>query len=108
MTLDEFQRQLYATATASTICEVPVVRRISATSVNLRIAVALGGYIDAFFNEQTGTTAYAWIFDVRRAFGVDNTGGWHMHPLEDPERHDRLTESMPFSEFLRYLEQRAG
>ncbi len=46
------------------------------------------GFLEVFRNFETGTTAYAYIVDGERAFGVDNTGGWHRHPWEDPEDHE--------------------
>lgn len=105
MTLAEFERQVFAVATASSICGIPVVRRLTPTSINLRLGVTTGGFIDAFYNEQTGTMAYALIRQGRRAFGADNTGGWHVHPFDDPERHDPLPSAMPFAEFVAEIER---
>lgn len=81
MTLTEFERQAFAIALASPICGIPVVRRLTSTSINLRVEVTIGGFIDAFYNEQTATMAYALIQQGKRTFGADNTGGWHVHPL---------------------------
>ena len=66
MTLAEFEQQVFATALASPVCGIPVVRRLTPTSINLRIDVTTGGFIDAFYNEQTGTTAFALIHQGRR------------------------------------------
>ncbi|MCB9130045.1 MAG: hypothetical protein H6647_03805 [Anaerolineales bacterium] len=107
MTRDEFQRVVFQVAIASLICEIPVVHQVSSTSIKLRIGVTSGGFIDAFHNEQTGTTAYAWVHDSKRVYGADNTGGWHVHPLDDPERHDALPGQMHFSEFVAEIEQHA-
>lgn len=106
MTLDEFQRRVFDGAISSPICDIPVARRITATSVNLRIVIAGGGYVDAFHNEQTGTTAFALIVEGCRVFGVDNTGGWHVHPFDDPERHDPLPDPMSFKDFVKLIENR--
>ena len=105
MTLAEFERQVFAVATASPICGIPVVRRLTPTSVNLRLSVTAGGFIDVFYNEQTGTMAYALVRRGRRAFGADNTGGWHIHPFDDPERHDSLPDAMLFAEFVAQVER---
>ena len=51
MTLAEFERQVFAVATASPICGIPVIRRLTLTSVNLRLSVTAGGFIDVFYNE---------------------------------------------------------
>lgn len=67
-----------------------------------------GGYIDAFHNEQTGTTAYALIDKGQRIFGADNTGGWHYHPFHDPTRHEPLADAMTFAVFVAQIEQYYG
>ena len=106
MTLDEFQRQVFLVAMVSPVCHVPHVKSLTSTSVKLRIEITLGGFIDAFYNEQTGTTAYALIWQGERVFGIDNTGGWHVHPFEDPARHDPLPGPLPFGEFVEQIERR--
>ena len=52
------------------------------------------GYIDddivrLYFNETTGTIAFALIRQGERVWGVDrdNVRGWHLHPVEAPSRH---------------------
>jgi hypothetical protein len=105
MTLDEFQRQVFMAASASPICDIPLVWRLTSTSIKLRIEIASGGFVDAFFNEQTGTTAFALIRQGMRVFGADNTGGWHIHPFEDPSRHDPLADPMTFGEFVAHIER---
>jgi hypothetical protein len=105
MTLAEFQRLVFDTALASPICSIPVVRRLTATSINLRVEVTTGGFIDVFYNEETHTTAFALILADHRVFGADNTGGWHVHPFDDPERHHPLPGEMSFAEFVTLIEQ---
>jgi hypothetical protein len=61
-----------------------------------------------FYNEQTGTTAYALVHQGRRAFGADNTGGWHVHPFDDPDRHESLPDPMSFAEFVAEIERRVA
>jgi hypothetical protein len=104
MTLVEFQRQVYATAIASSICHVPALVRLTPTAIKLRIEVVTGGFIDVFYNEQTSTTAYALIRQERRIFGVDNTGGRHVHPFVDPLLHEPLPGSMSFEDFVKAIE----
>jgi len=106
VTLAEFGQQVLAVAMASPICDVPVVRRLTATSITLRVSVTSGGFIDAFYNEQTGTTAFTLIRQSQRVFGADNTGGWHVHPFSDPERHDPLAAPMSFAVFMAEIESR--
>ena len=108
MTLTEFQQQVFAVALVSPICDIPSVVRLSATAIKLRIQTAVGEYIDAFYNVQTGTTAYALIDGGQRIFGADNTGGWHQHPFHDPTRHDPLSSAVTFAEFVEQIEQQYG
>jgi hypothetical protein len=106
MTLAEFEQQVFTVAMRSPICGIPIVRRLTPTSINLRLDVTVGGFIDVFYNEQTGTAAYALIKDDRRTFGTDNAGGWHVHPFADPDRHVPLADAMSFAEFVKAIEDR--
>jgi hypothetical protein len=105
MKLAGFEQQVYDVATASPICDIPTIRRLTASSIHLRVGVTAGGFIDAFYNEQTGTTAFALIHAGRRVFGADNTGGWHVHPFADPDQHDPLSAPVSFSEFVAEIER---
>jgi hypothetical protein len=107
MTLIEFEHDIYAVATVSPICDIPTIRRLTPTSINLRINVTMGGFIDAFYNAYTGTVAFAWICCGQRSFGADNTGGWHIHSFEDPEYHNALSGPMTFADFVAELERYA-
>ena len=42
-----------------------------------------------YFNQITGTIAFALIHGQRRIWGIDydNRRGWHVHPRGDPEDH---------------------
>ena len=100
MTLAEFEREIYAVAAASPICGVPLLRRMTPTSVNLRLDIVTDDFIDAFFNEQTDTSAYALIRDGKRIFGADSTGGWHVHPWHRPTSHESLPKPMSFDAFV--------
>ncbi len=105
MTLVEFERQVYAVAAASPICGIPLLRRLTPTSVNLRLDIVTGDFIDVFFNEQTDTLAYAVIHDGKRIFGADNTGGWHIHPWLQPANHEALAVPMSFGNFVETVEK---
>ena len=104
MTLVQFERSVFAVAAASPSCGIPLIRRLMPTSINLRVPVAIGGFVDIFYNEETGTTAYALIQSGQRVFGVDTTGGWHVHPFDAPARHDPLSGPMSFAEFIAEIE----
>jgi hypothetical protein len=105
VTLVEFERQVYAVAATSSICGVPLLRRLTPTSVNLRLDIVTGDFIDVFCNEQTDTLAYAVIRDGKRIFGADNTGGWHIHPWHRPTGHETLREPMSFDAFVEAIEK---
>lgn len=105
MRLNEFEQQVFAAAMASPLCGIPAIRRLTTTSINLRVSIAVGGFVDAFYNEQTGTIAFAWIRQGQRVFGVDNTGGWHVHPFANPDQHDSLPDAMSFAEFVIEIER---
>ena len=105
MNLAEFEAQIYAVALGSTICDIPTLRRLTSTSITLRIDLTSGAFVDAFYNEQTGTTAFALIEQDRRVFGADSTGGWHIHPFSDADRHESLARPMSFAEFVAEIER---
>lgn len=105
MTVAEFMRQVYAVAASSSICGIPALRRLTSTTVNLRLDLVTGDFIDIFFNEQTDTLAYAVIRYDKRVFGADNTGGWHIHPWHRPGSHEALSGPMPFAAFVEDVER---
>jgi hypothetical protein len=105
MTLAEFEEQVFAVALRSSICDIPAVRRLTATSISLRVGIISGGFIDAFFNEKTDTTAFAFVRNDRRINGVDNAGGCHVHPFSDPARHHPLGGPVSFGEFVDEIER---
>jgi len=47
-------------------------------------------YLHFYFNERTGTTAFALIQSDERAWGIDydNRRGWHLHPVGAAQRHE--------------------
>jgi hypothetical protein len=101
----EFEQRVFDVALGSPICDIPTLQRLTATSVNLRIEMLSGGFIEAFFNERTGTTAFALIRDSQRIYGADNTGGWHVHPFADPARHVSQQRAMTFAQFVAEVER---
>jgi hypothetical protein len=105
MTIAEFERQIFLVAAASPICGIPIIRRLMPTSINLRMPMTVGGFVEVFYNEQTGTMAYALIQEGQRVFGADNTGGWHVHPFDEPMHHRALPGEMTFAEFVAEIER---
>ena len=105
MNIPEFQHHIYEVAFSSDICDIPFVRRISPTSINLRIHLTIGGFIDVFYNQESNRVAYALVQEGRRIYGLDNTGGWHVHPFADPTQHLPITSKMSFSDFVKEIEK---
>jgi len=62
-------------------------------------------YLRYYFNEITGTTAFALIKNERRIWGVDydNHRGWHLHPIDDPTMHIN-TQKLTIEEIMDLLE----
>ena len=61
-------------------------------------------FLRVYFNESTGTTAFALIKDQRRIWGVDfdNRRGWHLPPHDDPTEH-RSIAPLSIQEIVRLL-----
>ncbi len=108
MTLEEFERRIITVAVASSICDIPIVVRLTPTAIKLRIGITNGDFVDAFHNEHTGTTAHALIRGAERIFGADNAGGWHMHPFVDPNRHDPISVPITFADFVAEIERESS
>ena len=51
-------------------------------------------YLQVYFNELTGTVAFALIEKENRIWGIDfdNMRGWHLHPFGDSENHRNMNE----------------
>jgi len=105
VTLLDFENQVINAAIASSICDIPRIVRLSSTAIKLRIELITDDFIDAFYNEETNTTAYALIRQGRRVFGADNTGGWHLHPFAEPNRHEHLSAPLSFVDFVVEIER---
>lgn len=72
--------------------------------VKFRADLTGGSCIDVFYNADTGKVSFAWIVGGQRVFGVDNTRGWHIHPLCQPTLH-QAHSPMTFREFLVEVEK---
>ena len=62
----------------------------------LKGRVWVGGkrYVHVYFNELTGTTAFALIEKGQRIWGIDfdNMRGWHVHPFGETDTHTGISE----------------
>ena len=78
--------------------------RTEAFTLKGRVLLKERGFLEIYFNEQTQTTAVAWIEEERRKWGIDrdNLRGWHRHPLENPEHHQPIT-ALTIGEIIKEL-----
>jgi len=63
---------------------------IRSTRVKIRVEIQMAIFLDLFFREETGRVDYTLIQDNERVYGIDNLGGWHEHPSEDPDSHRNI------------------
>jgi len=57
--------------------------------VNGRATLSEEVFLSFYYNQITGTQAFALIHGERRIWGIDydNIRGWHLHPVELPESY---------------------
>ena len=69
-----------------------------------RVILKKNRFLQVYYNEKTGTTAFALIDCGKRIWGVDcdNIRGWHIHPLKNPDSHIN-TDSMTINEIIQRL-----
>jgi hypothetical protein len=81
--------------------------RTEAVVVRGRVQLEHGRFLQVYFNEDTGTTAFALIEDGERIWGIDydDLRGWHEHPVSHPDQH-RDTQPMTPSEVVEQLAKR--
>lgn len=71
-----------------------------------RAILTKGRFLQIYFNEQTGTTAFALIQEGKRIWGIDfdNMRGWHLHPIGNPEGHCKMA-SVTIEDIIKTLEE---
>lgn len=62
-------------------------------------------FLRFYFNEVTGTIAFALIEEQRRIWGIDHDRrrGWHLHPVDNPADHIGI-EPLSVSDIVRRLQ----
>lgn len=62
-------------------------------------------FLRFYFNQNTGTIAFALIEAQQRIWGIDydNRRGWHLHPVEDPTEHIEI-DPLSVSSVVAYLQ----
>jgi hypothetical protein len=63
-------------------------------------------FLRFYFNELTGTVAFALIKNQQRIWGVDydNRRGWHLHPETSPTEHIALAP-LSVADIIAHLQQ---
>lgn len=63
-------------------------------------------FLEIYYNEKTGTTAFALIENDKRIWGIDydNIRGWHEHPLDNSITHKQI-HPMSIPEVLKEFEK---
>ena len=98
----------FASELLRALATVETIERVALQSegpvVKGRAYVATELFLEFYFNEQTGTMAFALIGDQGRIWGIDrdNIRGWHLHPPENPMEHVRI-EKLSVSEIVERL-----
>ena len=75
-----------------------VMVRTEGPVVNGRAPLREGVFLAFYYNQSTGTQAFAAIEGTERIWGIDcdNVRGWHLHPEGDPSQHVALEpQSVP-------------
>lgn len=67
-------------------------RDYSKFRIKLRLVFSVNFFVEVFYAPQTAKVSFTLINDKERIFGIDNLGGWHRHPMEDPSNHLNISE----------------
>ena len=104
MSAEEFERQVISICSASSAVRNMAVINLGLTWFNMRAYLIDESFVEIFYNQATGKTAFAQIRDEHRVFGADNKQGWHWHPYKDPHEHLSAVNEISFEEFLQQVE----
>ena len=100
----EFSKEVIRICSESKIAKSWNVKIHEDVVVRIRIFLVEGSFIDIYYNAETEKISFAWIRNNKRVYGVDNLEYWHVHPIEDPERHIKSGE-IGFRKFLLDVEK---
>ena len=79
----EFEHQIRDLCANSSIVMRVIVLTESIDHTQLRLFLTDLSFIDVYYHQISGKTAYTQIRNDERIFGADNKKGWHWHPYED-------------------------
>jgi len=73
-------------------------------TLSLRLHIRPNLFVQAFWGKLTGSLYLALIEGGRRIFGIDRDAGeWHLHPYDDPDKHEALPEGLEPKPLLKFL-----
>jgi hypothetical protein len=104
LTSRELYGHIVQACAASTLVTGIELLVLEAPVLKLRAHVGTLAFMEVFFNEETGKTSFALIKGGQRVFDADNTRGWHLHPIDNPETHWPCAP-MSFDSFLQQVER---
>jgi len=80
-----------------------IVERTDAT-ISLRLHIRQGLFIQVFIGELSDSLYFALIETNQRIFGIyKEAGQWHLHPYENPHKHEPLNEGLEPKPLLKFL-----
>jgi len=96
MDVDTFLSSLLEALSDRTFVEA-VDLHTEAVIVKGRVILEDDRFLQVYFNEDTGTTAFALIEDEQRIWGADYDAlrGWHVHPIGRPDDHQDVDSMAP-------------
>ena len=105
MDVDDFQSSLLEALSDCPFVE-SVDLKTEAVIVKGRVVLEDERFLQVYFNEHTGTTAFAVIEEECRLWGADHDSlrGWHVHPVDRPDEHQDVDPMTP-SEVVKALEE---
>ncbi len=105
LNVDEFEENVIFICSESSSVRSIVNYGLGADWRSVRAYLVDDSFVDIFYNQKTGKTAFTQIRDGRRIFGADSRKGWHWHPREDPSKHIPSDHEITFEEFFREIEK---
>lgn len=93
MTIDALAEQIETSARRFRFVQTIVRLDQTRFSVKYRLVIKPDLWVQVYSNIQNDTVGLALVHQGRRIYGRDcETGHWHRHPMDDPERHDFSAE----------------
>lgn len=102
--IDDVEKQIYEIAS-----KFPFIGRVETllktpNTIKIKLSITSTCFIQVYQNIQKDIISYVVVSGNQRLFGRDcDGGGWHNHPIENPDSHDFSEDGarvVSFEEFL--------